>query len=173
MVVHGRIARVMGEGEKHKPATRKQKEQLKFFGCTWQAQITQAEAADALEECAKKFPQRMQEWLAQEDDKKDEREYRKTHPQHAQESRELREIESEYPLDIGMWQELYPRITRKKVREATAYLNTSRPGWENEGRSAGLIIETMKTLDPLLGEKRSRRSVTKHKSQGCLVLILA
>jgi uncharacterized tellurite resistance protein B-like protein len=38
------------------PATEKQKEKLQFFGCTWDEGITAGQAIEALEECARKFP---------------------------------------------------------------------------------------------------------------------
>jgi len=38
------------------PATEKQKEKLRFFGCTWDDGITAGQASDALKECAKLFP---------------------------------------------------------------------------------------------------------------------
>lgn len=41
---------------RNEPATEKQKEKLRFFGCTWDEGITAGQASDALEECAKQFP---------------------------------------------------------------------------------------------------------------------
>ena len=38
-------------------ATEQQKEKLRFFGCTWDEGITAGQASDALEECAKQFPE--------------------------------------------------------------------------------------------------------------------
>ena len=37
-------------------ATEKQKEKLRFFGCTWDEGITAGQASDALEDCARQFP---------------------------------------------------------------------------------------------------------------------
>jgi len=37
-------------------ATKQQMEKLRFFGCTWDEGITAGQASDALEECAKQFP---------------------------------------------------------------------------------------------------------------------
>lgn len=41
---------------RNEPATETQKEKLRFFGCTWDEGITAGQASDALEECAKQFP---------------------------------------------------------------------------------------------------------------------
>ena len=38
------------------PATEEQKEKLRFFGCAWDEGITKRQASDALEECARQFP---------------------------------------------------------------------------------------------------------------------
>jgi hypothetical protein len=43
---------------RHGPATEQQKEKLLWFGCTWKGAITVGHAHDALEECAKSFPDR-------------------------------------------------------------------------------------------------------------------
>ncbi len=45
------VARVRSE-----PATEKQKEKLRFFGCTWNNEITKGQAADAIDECVSRFP---------------------------------------------------------------------------------------------------------------------
>ncbi len=49
------------------PASEIQKDKLRFFGCTWNGDITVGEANDALEKCAEQFPQaeafyRLYEW---------------------------------------------------------------------------------------------------------------
>jgi hypothetical protein len=41
---------------RNEPATEKQKEKLRYFGCSWEENITKGQASDALEECARKFP---------------------------------------------------------------------------------------------------------------------
>ncbi|MGH7951684.1 MAG: hypothetical protein ACREFE_07160, partial [Limisphaerales bacterium] len=38
------------------PATEEQKEKLRYFGCTWDEGIKAEQASDALEECARQFP---------------------------------------------------------------------------------------------------------------------
>lgn len=42
----------------NEPATEKQKERLRFFGCTWDEGITAGQAADALKECERQFPEK-------------------------------------------------------------------------------------------------------------------
>jgi hypothetical protein len=39
------------------PATEKQKEKLRYFGCKLEGDITKGEASDALDECVKRFPE--------------------------------------------------------------------------------------------------------------------
>ena len=46
----------MSNDWRNEQATEKQKEKLRFFGCTWDEGITAGQADDALEECAKQFP---------------------------------------------------------------------------------------------------------------------
>src|SRR5712671_1654715 len=46
----------MSDDWRNEPATERQKEKLHFFGCTWDEGITAGQASDALEECAKQFP---------------------------------------------------------------------------------------------------------------------
>lgn len=46
------------------PASDKQKEKLKFFGCVLDEGITKGQASDALTECARQFPQREIEYYA-------------------------------------------------------------------------------------------------------------
>ena len=40
------------------PATEKQKEKLRYFGCTWPGGITKGQAHDAIDECVRLFPKR-------------------------------------------------------------------------------------------------------------------
>ena len=46
----------MNSDWRNEPATENQKEKLRFFGCTWDEGITAGQASDALEECARQFP---------------------------------------------------------------------------------------------------------------------
>jgi hypothetical protein len=39
------------------PATEKQKEKLRWFGCTWDEGVTKGQASDALDKCARDFPE--------------------------------------------------------------------------------------------------------------------
>jgi ankyrin repeat protein len=42
---------------RNEPATEKQKEKLRFFGCTWDDGITKGQASDAIDECVRQFPE--------------------------------------------------------------------------------------------------------------------
>ncbi len=44
-------------GVRNEPATEKQKEKLRFFGCTWDEGITKGQASDAITECVRRFPE--------------------------------------------------------------------------------------------------------------------
>lgn len=44
------------------PATEKQKEKLRFLGCTWDEGITKKQASDALDKCARDFPEVNQDY---------------------------------------------------------------------------------------------------------------
>ena len=48
----------MSDDWRNDPATEKQKEKLRFFGCTWDEGITKGQASDAIDQCAKNFPER-------------------------------------------------------------------------------------------------------------------
>jgi len=53
----------MNDDWRNDPATEKQKEKLRFFGCTWDEGITKGQASDALDDCIGKFPETQQAWL--------------------------------------------------------------------------------------------------------------
>src|SRR3977135_1764898 len=53
----------MNHDWRNDPATEKQKEKLRFFGCTWDEGITKGQASDALDECAKRFPEMVTAFL--------------------------------------------------------------------------------------------------------------
>ena len=62
------------------PATEKQKEKLRWFGCSWDEGITKGQASDALDACASQFPDRDAEYYsrpATEDQKAKLRSFRK------------------------------------------------------------------------------------------------
>ena len=44
------------------PATEKQKDKLRFFGCTWDEGITKGQASDAIDSCVKMFPEKEKEY---------------------------------------------------------------------------------------------------------------
>lgn len=52
----------MGDGWENDSATEKQKEKLRFFGCTWETNITKRQASDAISECVRQFPEKEREW---------------------------------------------------------------------------------------------------------------
>lgn len=52
----------MGGDWRNEPASEKQKEKLRFFGCSWDEGITKGQASDALDECARQFPKKNEEY---------------------------------------------------------------------------------------------------------------
>lgn len=44
------------------PATEKQKDKLRFFGCTWDEGITKGQAHDGIDSCVKMFPEKEKEY---------------------------------------------------------------------------------------------------------------
>ena len=52
----------MSDQWRNELATEKQKEKLRFFGCTWDEGITAGQAEDALEACARQFPEAEATW---------------------------------------------------------------------------------------------------------------
>jgi hypothetical protein len=52
----------MSDQWRNELATEKQTEKLRFFGCTWDEGITAGQAGDALEECARQFPEAEATW---------------------------------------------------------------------------------------------------------------
>jgi vacuolar-type H+-ATPase subunit E/Vma4 len=52
----------MSNDWRNDPATEKQKEKLRFFGCTWEEGITKGQASDAIDECVKMFPEKEKEY---------------------------------------------------------------------------------------------------------------
>lgn len=46
------------------PASEKQKLKLHFFGCSWDEGITKGQASDALDECARQFPDKNEEYYS-------------------------------------------------------------------------------------------------------------
>jgi hypothetical protein len=53
----------MNDDWRNDTAIEKQKEKLRFFGCTWDEGITKGQASDAIDECVKEFPDKQQAWL--------------------------------------------------------------------------------------------------------------
>jgi len=50
------------ERVRKEPATEKQKEKLRYFGCTWDEGITKGQASDALDEIVRRFPEKNAEY---------------------------------------------------------------------------------------------------------------
>jgi hypothetical protein len=56
--------------QKAVPASESQKDKLRFFGCTWNGDITVEQAKNSLEQCSKLFPQAEAAYLRREYEKR-------------------------------------------------------------------------------------------------------
>lgn len=58
LVYDGKQRQASVAAVREEPATEKQKEKLRWFGCTWNEGITKGQASDALDQCVRQFPDR-------------------------------------------------------------------------------------------------------------------
>ena len=172
----------MNQDWRDDPATEKQQEKLRFFGCTFDEGITKGQASDAIDECIKKFPERekaYQDRPATEQQRSKLRDFGKrprasltygrakelieeceTHDW----QKEVEEIDKEYIIDVGMWCELYPGLTWKRVQDAAKSLDKERPGWRDEKGHIDLMLEKVAQLNPQLLERWREKTEPKPKS---------
>lgn len=97
------------------PATEKQKEKLRWFGCTWDEGITKGQASDALDTCARQFPDRDAEYYsrpATEEQKAKLRAFRKNPDDNRWDG----------PLTYGEAKDLIREIELEKQREELDYV---------------------------------------------------
>ena len=81
----------------------------------------------------------------------------------AKEQALLDEIDKEYIIDVGMWAELYPGLTWKRVQSAAKSLDESRPGWRTEQNHIDLMVSKVAEQNPQLLERWNKKSEPKQK----------
>jgi uncharacterized tellurite resistance protein B-like protein len=120
-------------------ATEKQKEKLRFFGCTWDEGIMAGQADDALEECARQFPDAEAAW--QKNQPATEEQTEKLHYfgctwigdiNFGQASDALLQCASDFPNKEADWQ--FQQKKRSKVAESfpdTAFEQSDRTSDKN------------------------------------------
>jgi ankyrin repeat protein len=167
------------------PATEKQKEKLRYFGCTWNAGITKGQASNAIEECVMKFPQVEADYynrpatpeqlaklslclrsegttpddyaapgkLITYGEAKDLILEHELDERAEREQKEFDELAAEYSIDVGMWSELYPGLTWKRVQTAAKALDESQPGWRGATNHIDIMLARLAELNPRLLER--------------------
>ena len=174
------------------PATEKQKEKLRFFGCTWKIDITKGEASDAISKCVAQFPEIEEKYrnrpatkdqraqlrkfkIKPEEDPDDPLTYEEAkelikeaefEKQIEQEERELEELDREYVVDVDMWSDIYPGLTWKRVQSAAKALDISRPGWRSDGKHFDIMLEKVVQQSPQLLGRWRNKGVRGSKSRG-------
>jgi hypothetical protein len=174
------------------PATEKQKDKLRFFGCTFDEGITKGQASDAISECVRRFPEREKEYQDRPPTKEQLsklRRYLKKRGEKLEEYSEpddpltygqakdlieeleveeqqaaLGEMDKEYIIDVGGWAELYPGLSWKRVQDAAKLLDRERPGWRNERNHIDLMLEKVAQLNPQLLQRWQRKAAPKRRA---------
>ena len=150
------------------PATEKQKQKLRYFGCVWDDGITKGQASTALDKCARDFPEVDEAYYnrpATDDQvarlrpilKVDGEEpsdyaadgktltYREA--KHLTEEIEMAEVHEERVkeardtlLVLVSRTDYYPSLTLSRVRKAAAVLDATCPGWA-EGKDSETLLK--------------------------------
>jgi hypothetical protein len=176
------------------PATKKQKDKLLFFGCTFDDGITKGQAHDAIDKCVATFPEMEKEYQnrpATKEQMKAARAYLKKNGEEIedyadngkfltyaeakeieedwkqqQEEAELEELESEYIIDVGDWAEIYPGLTWNRVQAAAKSLDKSSPGWRDEKNHIDIMVAKVAEQNPQLLERWRNKKTPKQKRGG-------
>jgi hypothetical protein len=153
----------------NEPATEKQKAKLRYFGCTWDGEITKGEASKAIDECIRTRPdlekayqdrpatpeqlrQLRRRLRATGETPNDSAGSEKGLTYHEakeliedleldESQAELDEVDEEYIIDVDMWAELYPGLTWKRVQSAAESLDKIRPGWRDEQNHLDIMLK--------------------------------
>jgi hypothetical protein len=173
----------MSEEWRNEPASERQMQKLQFFGCTWDDGITKGQASDAIDECAKRFPEveaAYQNRPATEQQRSVLRGFGKrpratlTYGK-AKELikgcenfdwlKEVEKIDKEYVIDVSMWEELYPGLTYSRVQKAAKLLDEMQPGWRQENNHLDIMLSKVAELNPKLLERWSPGSLASNPAR--------
>jgi hypothetical protein len=173
----------MNDDWRNDPATEKQKEKLRFFGCTWDEGITKGQASNAIEECVKNFPQlefmyqnrpatEQQRALLRGFGKKPRASMTYVRARdlikECEETDWMREVEHYarvYVIDVSDWAEFYPGLTDRRVQQAAKVLDEMRPGWRDESNHRDIVIAKVGELNPQLAARWSRSKISTRSEQ--------
>jgi len=175
----------MGNWE-NEPATEKQKAKLRYFGCTWEGDITKGQASKAIDECVRSRPDLEESYQQRPATQEQVRELRrqlkgtgKRPNDYAedgeglayQEAKELIEelkleeteaefdrMDKEYIVDVDMWSDLYPGLTWKRVQAAAESLDELRPGWRSQAGHFDVMLEKVAEQNPQLLERWRKKA---------------
>jgi hypothetical protein len=155
------------------PATEKQKEKLRYFGYTFDENISKGQASDALDKCVGDFPEVNQAYYNRP---ATEEQLAKLPPHFKAErakplsygsAKDLileREVEGqnkrEEKLDrelligyIANYEEFYPSLTLRRIKNAAKALDESSPGWHEKKGCEKVLLEKVAELNPELAAK--------------------
>lgn len=178
----------MGDEWRNEPATKKQKDKLRFFGCTFDDGITKGQASDAIDQCIQQFPEKEIEYQDRPATKAQMKKVlaylkanQETIEDHAEngkfitysEAKEIiedwedqqqeAELEAEYIIDVEGWAELYPGLTEKRVQSAAKALDVENPGWRDNPKHIDLMLAQVARQNPQLAERWMKREA-RHSS---------
>jgi uncharacterized Zn finger protein (UPF0148 family) len=170
------VARVRSE-----PATEKQKEKLRWFGCTFGEGMTKGQASDALDKCVKDFPEREQAYYsrpATEEQMTKLRSYygknldevdgpftygkvkdliwqRDIEKRHDDRLQEMEKMHDDFVIYRFLrWRcDDYPKLTFGRVKKAAKALDKTNFGWSKLGNCEDLLLEKVTELFPELAAK--------------------
>jgi hypothetical protein len=162
------VARVRSE-----PATEKQKEKLRWFGCVLDKGMTKGQASDAIDKCVKDFPEKdwayynrpaTEEQLAKLRSRKKtltyrqakdliwERDIKKRHRDRAAEIEKM-----DYHFIIAgflRWRvDHYRHLTYSRVKKAAKALDEINPGWTKSTNHENLLLQKVSQLYPEIEAK--------------------
>lgn len=163
------------------PATEKQKEKLRWFGCTFDEGMTKGQASDALDKCVRDFPEKESAYYsrpATEEQMAKLRSYygknldevdgpftygkvkdliweRDMEKRHSDRVAEFEKMDYEFTiLEFLRWRaDHYRHLTYSRVKKAARALDKINPGWSKLGNCQDLLLEKVTGLFPELAAK--------------------
>jgi hypothetical protein len=162
-------------GVRAEPATEKQKEKLRYFGCAFDEKISKGQASDALDKCARDFPEVDRAYYdrpATEEQLAILRAYYGKNLdevdgpltcgkvkdliwdiQMEQRQKEEEKFEKEILIDIVARTDFCPGLTRGRVKKAAKALDENQSGWREDKTSDSILLKKVAELNPELAKK--------------------
>ncbi|MGA3284938.1 MAG: ankyrin repeat domain-containing protein [Verrucomicrobiota bacterium] len=170
------VARVRSE-----PATEKQKEKLRYFGCTFNEKITKGQASDALDKCARDFPEVNRAYYnrpateeqfaylrpilkaegAEPDDYAEPDKplsYGRAKDliwecEMEKRQKEEAKFEREMLIDFVARTDFWPGLTRGRAKKAAKVLDENQPGWREDKNASHILHNKVAELNPELAAR--------------------